>query len=91
MAFGNACSQQNYTLPQIQNLNYSALATFVSRAKPSEDCTCFVYASLCIGERETSSDWTLNVSGLYANVYRPSGVTQQSKLPVVVVSTIPVL
>ena len=28
-----------------------------------------------------------HVSGLYANVFRPTGVTEGSKLPVVVVST----
>ena len=28
-----------------------------------------------------------HIPGLYANVYRPPGVTEQSKLPVVVVST----
>ena len=37
--FGNACSQQNYTLPYIQGLNYTALVTFVSKANASEDCT----------------------------------------------------
>ena len=30
---------------------------------------------------------THNIPGLYANVFRPAGVTEQSKLPVVVVST----
>ncbi|KAF9643417.1 sterol esterase [Thelephora ganbajun] len=57
--FGNACPQQNYTLPFIPNLNYTALVTFVSKVNASEDC-------------------------LFANVFRPAGVTENSKLPVVV-------
>jgi acetylcholinesterase len=36
--FGSACLQQNYTLPEIPGLNYSALATFISKANASEDC-----------------------------------------------------
>jgi len=31
-------------------------------------------------------DGTHNITGLYANVFRPTGVMEQSKLPVVVVS-----
>jgi len=37
-AWGNACLQQYYTLPYIENLDYSALAVFVSTANQSEDC-----------------------------------------------------
>ena len=35
----------------------------------------------------TTLDETHRISGLYANVLRPAGVTEKSKLPVVVVST----
>jgi hypothetical protein len=38
-------------------------------------------------ERETKSDEKPDVTGLYANAVRPAGVTEQSNLPVVVVST----
>ena len=38
-------------------------------------------------DHETKFDEKLDVSGLCANVVRPAGVTEQSKLPVVVVST----
>jgi len=36
---------------------------------------------------EPPLDETDNTPGLYANVFRPAGVTERSKLPVVVVST----
>jgi len=36
---------------------------------------------------EPPSDETDNTPGLYANLFRPAGVTERSKLPVVVVST----
>ena len=36
---------------------------------------------------ESMWDKTHAIAGLYANVFRPAGVTEQSKLPVVVVST----
>jgi acetylcholinesterase len=38
--FGDACSQQNFSLPSIPGLNYTALVTFVSKVNASEDCTC---------------------------------------------------
>jgi hypothetical protein len=37
-------------------------------------------------QKSAPQDETDSVTGLYANVFRPSGVTEQSKLPVVVVS-----
>jgi len=36
---------------------------------------------------ELVQDETHHSTGLYANVFRPAGVTEKSKLPVVVVST----
>jgi acetylcholinesterase len=42
-------------------------------------------------EREKKPNRTYNVPGLYANVFRPAGVTEKSKLPVVVVSTHPIM
>ena len=36
-------------------------------------------------------DENLNTLGLYANVIRPAGITEQSKVPVVVVSTCAIL
>ena len=86
--FGNACPQQNYTLPYIPDLDYTALATFFSNANASEDCGCYLPVLESV-RYELEVDRTHNTSGLYANVYRPSGVTRQSKLPVVVVSTHP--
>lgn len=44
--FGDACSQQNYTLPFIADLNYTALITFVSKVNASEDCTHFSFTDL---------------------------------------------
>ena len=82
-SFGNACPQQNYTLPYIAGLNYTALATFISKANASEDCTwALVYLSV-----GTNPNKSHNAPGLYANLFRPAGATEQSKLPVVVVST----
>ena len=42
-------------------------------------------------EHERKSDEKLDALGLYANVVRPAGVEEQSKLPVVVVSTCAIL
>ena len=53
------------------------LAAFTSNANYSEDCT---YSA------NRNWDGTHSITGLYANVFRPTGVTEQSKLPVVVVS-----
>ena len=47
-SFGDACSQQNYTVPYIPGLNYSALATFVTKVNASEDCAC-IYVDLRVG------------------------------------------
>jgi hypothetical protein len=90
-AFGNACPQQNYTLPYIPDLNYTALASFVSKVNASEDCKP-LFLHLQAGHNEIRNlTKSLNASGLYANVFRPAGVTEKSKLPVVVVSTCVIL
>ena len=88
--YGNACFPQNTTLPSIPGINYTELAGFTPKANASEDCTCFL-CRLNWREHETKFDEKLDVSGLYANVVRPAGVTEQSKLPVVVVSTCAIL
>ena len=41
---------------------------------------------VCVLQKSALYDETHNIAGLYANVFRPTGVTEQSKLPVVVVS-----
>ena len=77
--FGNACPQQNFTPPYIPGLDYTVLDPLVSKVNASEDCK--------LAQRDMNPPKKLNVSGLYANVLRPVGVTEKSKLPVVVVST----
>ena len=73
--------QQNFTLPNIPNIDYTSLITFVPQANSSEDCMRFT------GIESAPFDETHVVIGLYANVFRPAGTTEQSKLPVVVVSS----
>ena len=85
--YGNTCFPQNYSPPLIPGINYTALAGFASKANASEDCTFFLWWL----EHERKSDEKLDVLGLYANVVRPAGVTEQSKLLVVVVSACAIL
>jgi len=42
---------------------------------------------VCVLQKSAICDETHSIVGLYANVFRPTGVTEQSKLPVVVVSS----
>ena len=41
---------------------------------------------VCVLQSSALCDETHSITGLYANMFRPTGVTEQSKLPVVVVS-----
>jgi hypothetical protein len=36
--YGNACLEQNYTLPVVLGINYTVLAGFSTQANASEDC-----------------------------------------------------
>ena len=38
-AFGNSYPRQNFTLPQIPNINFTVLTTFTPNANAPEDCT----------------------------------------------------
>lgn len=91
-AMAPSCPQQDITLPipsvLVQEAVDALLNTIYGVVFPdSEDCECFLTTVSNAENMGLDIGMTHTVIGLYINVIKPSNATNESALPVAVVST----